>query len=73
MNKYEMTMVWDFAAKGCERMGWDYIFMGLDAQLCAAQYYLDDIIEEIGENTPTGKRWTRLQGKIQALRNGLDA
>ena len=73
MNKYEMAMVWDLAAKGCERMGWHDAFLGLDAQLCAAQYYLNDIIEEIGENTSTGKYWTRLNGKIQKMRSELKA
>ena len=73
MNKYKMAMVWDLATKGCERMGWDYFFVGLDAQLCAAQYYLDDIIEEIGENTSTGKYWARLDGKIQKMRDELKA
>ena len=73
MNKYEMVMVWDLVAKGCERMGWSDTFMEFDEQLCAAQYYLDDIIEEVGEHTPTGKRWTRIYCKIQKMRNQLKA
>ena len=73
MNKYEKTLVWNLASKGCKRMGWNYIFMGLDAQLCAAQYYLDDIIEEVGENTSTGKYWTRLNSKIQKMRDEFKA
>ena len=73
MNKYEMALVWKLADKGCELAGWHPAFLGLDAQLCAALYYLNELIDSVGEHTPTGRRWARWEGKIEQYRREMAA
>lgn len=70
-NKYQLTTIWNLADKGCEMMGWYTAFLGLDAQLCAAQYYLDDIMENMSESSPTFKMWERYQSLIAHMRKSM--
>lgn len=51
-------------ARGCEGFGWKAAELDRDAQLFAAECAVSDLIEEVGEDTATGRMWQRYERTI---------
>lgn len=71
MSKHAENVIEYIARKGCEMMDWSWYYLDEDARLCAADYYIDELIDKVGEQTPTGKMWMRYQILINKKRASI--
>lgn len=54
--------------RGCAIMEWEPWYLSEDEKLFAAEIAVDDLIESVGEDTPTGQMWQRYERAIIRLR-----
>ena len=61
----------NLVAEGCKMMGWEEWTLSATERLCAASYYVDEIVEGIPAGCPTERMWARHGRRIDALRAAL--
>jgi len=64
MKNVNAATVEMLVARGCESIGWKVAELDKDAQLFAAECAVSDLIEEVGEDTATGRMWQRYERAI---------
>ena len=64
MKNVSAATVEMLVARGCESIGWKGAELDRDAQLFAAECAVNDLIEEVGEDTATGRMWQRYERAI---------
>ena len=57
--------------KGCRMMGWDMWREDADTLLCAASYYVSELIDQVPAGCPTERMWQRHGRRIDAIRAEL--
>lgn len=61
----------DLIHKGCELMGWEEWTLSDSERLCAASYYVDEIVDGIPAGCPTERMWSRHGRRIDAFRAAI--
>lgn len=57
--------------KGCQMMGWEVWREDTDTLLCAASYYVGELIDQVPAGCPTERMWQRHGRRIDAIRAEL--